>query len=71
MEETNIALLFPSRSPRAALVDIACFSEVVAPVRTDANERTRGEMERAALAGTTQKMLKQSSGLGWGKVGGV
>ena len=50
---------------------LACFSEVVAPVRRDANERARREMERAAFAGTTQQMLKQSSGLGWGRVGGV
>ena len=34
---------------------VACFSEVAAPVRKDANERSRGEM-RAALAGATEKI---------------
>ena len=38
----NIARLFPSRSTRAALVDAACFSEVVALVGRDTNERSRG-----------------------------
>ena len=67
MEETNIALLLASRSPRAALVCIACFSEVVAPVRRDANERAKREMERAALAGTILSRCS-SKARGWGGV---